>query len=140
LALIGEVLHILRPFIYYYFIRTYNHSHTTTTTTTTTSTKRRSPWFPFLLSLLLDIAAHKCTKMGHDFTKLDNLQKMEVERRRRLWVLYLLRSPLFQLLTSPMVGGVERRLRSLPLLGGMSSYALQMLKYIHQHYFYISGS
>ena len=127
LLFLGEVLHILRPVIYTYCLR---------------KSRRKRSWWPFLLSALIAALNHTCTQrgIGRDLSRLDHLQQQELQRRRMLWFLYLLRSPIFQLLTEPVASSAHQGLSHVPLVGGLSSYGLQMLRYIHTHYFYISGS
>lgn len=129
LLLLGEVLHILRPLIYAYCLRT----------------SRRRAWWPFLVSVFVDAVSHQCTQqgLGKDSTTptaLDPLQVQELQRRRALWLLYMLRSPIFQIITDPAASSVERTLSRIPLIRGLASYGLVILRYIHSHYFYISGS
>lgn len=126
LVFLGEVLHILRPLIYVYCLRT----------------SRRRAWWPLLASAVVDYGSHACTQrgLGEGLARLDPLQQQELQRRRALWLLYLLRSPLFQILTEPAANGIGRSLSRVSLVGGLSSYGLMMLKYIQAHYFYTAGS
>mmetsp|Transcript_29499 Transcript_29499/g.94728 ORF Transcript_29499/g.94728 Transcript_29499/m.94728 type:complete len:428 (-) Transcript_29499:146-1429(-) len=67
-------------------------------------------------------------------------QEEELRRRKMLWLLYLLRSPLFQVLLEPASKRVDGVFQRVPGLRGLSSYALQMLHHVQQHHFYTSGS
>ena len=64
----------------------------------------------------------------------------ELRRRKALWVLYLLRSPLFKLLTEPTAKAAAGAAGRVPLLGGAARYALQLLLHVQRHHFYTSGS
>jgi hypothetical protein len=54
--------------------------------------------------------------------------------------LYLLRSPLFDKATYPLLRTVSNGLSRVPLLGGVASSALDMLSYLSSTHFYNSNS
>eukprot|EP00968_Pinguiococcus_pyrenoidosus_P024764 scaffold5039_cov255-Pinguiococcus_pyrenoidosus.AAC.2 len=67
-------------------------------------------------------------------------QKEELRRRKMQWLLYLLRSPLFQLICEPVAKTTDKVLGRAPLIGSLSNYAMQLLMHIQSHHFYTSGS
>ncbi len=71
---------------------------------------------------------------------LSGAEAAEVRRRRTLWLLYLLRPPLFIAVSQPAARGVASRLSGVPLLGALSSYAADFLGYLSKRHFYTSGS
>lgn len=146
LLLVGEVLNILRPLLYAIYC---------------TSAGEKS-WRPWLTSLAVDALAFTCTARAGggspallvslgDGSKdgspsapvlphLNEVQAAELRRRKLLWLMYLLRSPAFELLAEPVGRGTAGLFEGVPLLGGMARYALNMLLYVQQHHFYISAS
>lgn len=71
---------------------------------------------------------------------LDDAQTAELRRRKLLWFLYLMRSPAFEILTEPVGRGAAGLFDGVPLLGGLATYALNMLLYVQRHHFYTSAS
>lgn len=140
----GEIVHILRPLVYSYSCG---------------SSGERS-WRPWVASLGMDAVAYACTaragggKMalllpigsGRDSSGVPVLpfltkeQVAELQRRKVLWFLYLMRSPAFELLAEPVTRGAAGMFEGVPLLGGLAGYALNMLLYVQRHHFYTSAS
>lgn len=141
----GEVIHILRPMVYSYSCG---------------SLGERS-WRPWLTSLGMDAAAYACTaragggrmvsllavgKAGSSaggvqvLPYLDEEQAAELRRRKMLWLLYLMRSPAFELLAEPVTRSAAGVFEGVPILSGMVGYALNMLLYVQRHHFYTSAS
>ncbi|CAM9235774.1 unnamed protein product [Hapterophycus canaliculatus] len=144
----GEVIHILRPLVYSYSCG---------------SAGERS-WRPWLTSLGMDAAAYACTARAGGrgvvsllavggagsssgstggvqvLSYLDEEQQAELRRRKMLWLLYLMRSPAFELLAEPVARGAAGAFEGVPVLSGMVGYALNMLLYIQRHHFYTSAS
>lgn len=146
------MIHILRPLVYSYSCG---------------SAGERS-WRPWLTSLAIDAAAFACTARaggggamslfipigaaggGADesgtcdgvpvLPYLDEEQAAELRRRKLLWFLYLMRSPAFELFAEPVSRGAAAVFEGVPLLGGMTGYALNMLLYVQRHHFYMSAS
>ncbi|CAN0449557.1 unnamed protein product, partial [Scytosiphon promiscuus] len=67
-------------------------------------------------------------------------QAVELRRRKMLWLLYLMRSPAFELLAEPVTRGAAGVFEGVPVLSGMVGYALNMLLYVQRHHFYTSAS
>mmetsp|Transcript_10102 Transcript_10102/g.16871 ORF Transcript_10102/g.16871 Transcript_10102/m.16871 type:complete len:120 (-) Transcript_10102:91-450(-) len=64
----------------------------------------------------------------------------ELSRRRFALFLYLIRSPLFDRTTQPMLRLVANTLKSVPLIGALPDYALSVLNYLNKMHFYNSNS
>lgn len=124
-VVIGEVCHIIRPTVYAYCNRRWRKTH---------------PWAPFLASLVIDFIGHKCTMQGVDERSLNWVQRQELGRRKLLWFLYLLRSPLFDASTLRAATSLKDSVSRIPLLRSILAYALSMLVYVQRHHFYIAGS
>lgn len=138
----GEIIHILRPLVYSYSCG---------------SAGERS-WRLWLTSLGMDAAAFACTARAGGGGPMSLLapvgagggvpvlpflsegQAAELRRRKLLWFLYLMRSPAFELLAEPVSRGAAGVFEGVPLLGGMATYALNMLLYVQRHHFYTSAS
>ncbi|CAN0247257.1 unnamed protein product [Phaeothamnion confervicola] len=73
-------------------------------------------------------------------TVLSPAEAAELRRRKALWMLYLLRSPVFEVLASPAARATAAVFEGVPLLGGLANYALEMLLYVQRHHFYVAGS
>lgn len=71
---------------------------------------------------------------------LNDTQTTELRRRKLLWLLYLMRSPAFEILTEPVGRSAAGLFDGVPLFGGLASYALNMLLYVQRHHFYTSAS
>lgn len=124
-VVIGEICHIIRPTVYAYCNRRWRKTH---------------PWAPFLASLVIDVIGHKCTMRGVDERSLNWVQRQELGRRKLLWFLYFLRSPLFEMSTLRAATSFQDSVSKIPLLRNIVAYALSMLVYVQRHHFYIAGS
>lgn len=93
-------------------------------------------WLPVLASAMVDAASLQCTQgaLGTS-TPLRQRHQEELQRRRSLWCLYLLRTPIFEGLTLPVAGAVDRSLGRVPLAGGVVNYAFRALCYVQRHHF-----
>ncbi|CAM9511981.1 unnamed protein product [Choristocarpus tenellus] len=149
----GEVVHVLRPVVYSLCCGRFGE---------------RS-WHPWLISLGMDALAYACTsragngsfalllplppqggRLGEGGQRssggvtvlqyLDTEQAAELRRRKLQWLFYVLRSPAFELLVRPAAREVAGVFEGVPLVGGLASYALNMLLYVQRHHFYISAS
>eukprot|EP00485_Elphidium_margaritaceum_P012323 CAMPEP_0202693702 /NCGR_PEP_ID=MMETSP1385-20130828/7746_1 /ASSEMBLY_ACC=CAM_ASM_000861 /TAXON_ID=933848 /ORGANISM="Elphidium margaritaceum" /LENGTH=366 /DNA_ID=CAMNT_0049349419 /DNA_START=1 /DNA_END=1098 /DNA_ORIENTATION=+ len=83
-TMFAEILHIIRPVVYVASLLKYaafgGHGNGTT------------QWYPFIISLLMDIYS----QMAHFTTNiLSERQKVELARRRKYWLFYILRPPFF---------------------------------------------
>lgn len=92
------------------------------------------------MALLLPVGASVDPSGVPVLPYLDEEQAAELKRRKMLWLLYLMRSPAFELLAEPVSRGAAGVFEGVPLLGGMASYALNMLLYVQRHHFYTSAS
>lgn len=75
-TIFAEILYIIRPVVYVAFF-IYHGSKS---------------WIPFIISLLMDIYCHM---MHRTSSILSMRQNIELSRRRKYWLLYLLRPPFF---------------------------------------------
>lgn len=64
----------------------------------------------------------------------------ELSRRKRLWVLYLLRTPIFQLFTAPVLERTSSSLSYLPLVGMLSRLCKDIVHFHSRVHFHNSGS
>lgn len=142
----GEAVNILRPLVY---------SHGC-------AVSGDRSWRPWLTSLGMDAIAYACTTRAGGgnvalllplrgnrrdnasgrqmpvLPYLDDEQAAELRRRKMLWLLYLLRSPAFELLAEPVGKGAAGVFEGVPVFGGLATYALTMLLYVQRHHFYTS--
>ncbi|RKP27483.1 peroxisome membrane protein [Syncephalis pseudoplumigaleata] len=107
LHLLGEWLFILRPIIYVMAIRRYG----------------LGAWRPWLASLAVELAAYQMAvgRGGKAGGMPSALEQDEFSRRKRLFLLYLLRSPFYYRFTKSRVDGVRNWLSSKPLLSLVGS-------------------
>merc|ERR1711982_56616 len=66
---LGEILYILRPVIYVYFLMKFG----------------RKAWIPWIISLVIDLLSNKLSK-GQKKTNTDEAE--ELTRRKLLWIFY----------------------------------------------------
>eukprot|EP01138_Halocafeteria_seosinensis_P006649 gb/GECG01006797.1/.p1 GENE.gb/GECG01006797.1/~~gb/GECG01006797.1/.p1 ORF type:complete len:549 (+),score=63.55 gb/GECG01006797.1/:1-1647(+) len=71
---------------------------------------------------------------------LTDVEYNELSRRKRMWVLYLLRTPVFQLFTSPAVDRTVNGLSYLPLVGMLSRLCKDIIHFHSRVHFHHSGS
>ncbi|KAG5188701.1 peroxisomal membrane protein-domain-containing protein [Tribonema minus] len=116
--LLGEGLHAIRPAAY----------------SAACGRLGEAAWAPWLLSMSVDVASRACTARAVEVRggrgnggALTPEQRAELRRRKVQWVLYLLRTPAFELLLGPAATGAAGAFGGVPVLGGLASYALQML-------------
>ncbi|CAM9753005.1 unnamed protein product [Discosporangium mesarthrocarpum] len=167
--LMGEVVHILRPVVYSHFCshfgeRSWNPwliSLGMDTLAYACTSRAGSGRFALLLPLpavgrqwqgpLAAVGDHRAQSSGWSsggdsqgnvpvLPYLNAEQQAELRRRKLQWLLYLMRSPAFDLLASPVAHGVAGVFEGVPLFGGAASYALNMLVYVQRHHFYMSAS
>jgi len=158
LLLTGEVLHILRPLLFAYLRwlmarRRRRSQRPVAVAASVGSDRGRIPgplssfpsaapeWLPLLLPGLMDAVSHQCTMSAIDRSAtLKQSYQDELQRRKNLWLLYLLRTPVFEGLTQPVAGAVDRSLGRVPLVGGLANYGFQALLYVQRHFTLTSGS
>lgn len=115
----AEVAYVMRPVLHLLLIRRFGW---------------RS-WKAWMLALLTDLGSRVAMPAPNDSAHL-------VERRRRMaqLLLYLGRSPLFDLVLRAIVKRITSPLRSIPLVGGVASSAIQWVTLLQQYWFYTSAS
>lgn len=117
--LAAEVAYIVRPFIHLILLRRYGW---------------RS-WKAWSAALVLDLGARTAMAAPGDDSD-------EEERRRRMaqLILYLGRSPMFDLILRRFIKKFTNPLRKVPLVGGVASSAIEWMTLLQQYWFYTSGS
>eukprot|EP00891_Asterochloris_glomerata_P000315 jgi/Astpho2/315/Aster-02199 len=141
----AEWLFILRPLLYVLMLKKYG---------------RRS-WKPWLVSLALEVVSSRMTAAGvHAATtaqvqrptdciqrlymprsfRLTPAEQREITRRKLLWMFYLIRSPFFEAYTRGGVATAEQWLGYIPLLGTLTSKAVEILCGIQGYYTYTAAS
>lgn len=71
---------------------------------------------------------------------LNEQENAEIQRRRLLLLMYLLRSPAFHVVTNPAAGLLVGSAGWIPLLGSLLRYGRDILVYLNAHHFYTSAS
>jgi len=121
-SIFGEVLWILRPVIYVIMRLKYGNS-----------------WSPWMISLLVDVTSHRLSKRSN----LSGAETDELSRRRQLLLLYILRSPFFQLLQqlfSPATNFAYSAIGKLPGMQTAWDFFAELLNVYRTRYFYLAGS
>ncbi|KAH9321269.1 hypothetical protein KI387_015908, partial [Taxus chinensis] len=109
---LGEVLILLRPFLYALLTRKYGPGS----------------WKPWLVSLAVDLAGMSIiykvtspglTRIGRGYS-LSTLEKQEVKRRQFLWAFYVMRDPFFSKYTRYRLERSEQLLKPVPIIGNLT--------------------
>ncbi|KAK1323779.1 Peroxisome biogenesis protein 16 [Acorus calamus] len=132
LYVMGEVLHVIRPFVYVLFIRKYG---------------LRS-WVPWSVSLAVELSGvgvlSQATKPHHSgsnaFFQLSAAEKHEVRRRKMLWALYLVRDPCFTKYVRHRLEKTGKAIGPVPVVGFLTAKVIELLIGAQTRYTYISGS
>lgn len=153
LLLAGEILHILRPLVLaslrWALARRRRVKGRAVAAPPMGRSLRRGPLHSaapesllVLLPALMDLVSYQCTTgaLNGGDNALKQSCEDELRRRKNLWLLYLLRTPVFEGLTHPVTRAVDGSLVRLPLVGGLASYGYQALIYIQRHFTLTSGS
>lgn len=92
-------------------------------------------WKAWVVALLVDLASRISMAPPKGEEEVD-------EKRRRMaqLLLYLGRSPLFDLLLKMIVKRMTSPLRKVPFVGGAASSAIEWVTLLQQYWFYTSGS
>lgn len=117
--LAAEVLYICRPVIHLLLIRRFGWLS----------------WKAWCSALLVDLAAR--------LAMAPTTNEMEADERRRRMaqlLLYIGRSPLFDLILRQVIKRMTSPLRKIPLVGGVTSSAIEWVTLLQQYWFYTSGS
>ncbi len=64
----------------------------------------------------------------------------EIQRRKMALLFYLLRTPLFNRATLPLLQYASTMLERIPLIGSLPATAIQLLRYLNRTHFYTSAS
>jgi peroxin-16 len=115
----AEILYILRPLVHLALIRRYGW---------------RS-WRAWGASLAVDAASRQLMARSCDADVLE-----ERQRRMLLMLLYLARSPLFDVAVHATLRKVERIVRRVPLLGPAAGSAVDLIRSIQRYWFYTSAT
>lgn len=120
-AIAAEVAYIARPVLHVMLIRRFGW---------------RS-WRAWMAALITDIASRALLSRYDEQTDDER-----VERRKRManLLLYLGRSPLFDVLLRVVIKRATSPLRAIPLVGGLVSSAISWITLLQQYWFYTSGS
>jgi len=125
---VGEVLHIMRPAAYV-AMRWLWVGHE--------NSQGRASWWPFLLSLGVDVAARACYR---NLNSLSPVEREEIYRRTAGWAYYFVRSPLFEALTKRPLVWTTSLLARLPLIGFLFGNLLELCLSLQSFHFYTSNS
>ncbi|XP_057847623.1 peroxisome biogenesis protein 16 [Cryptomeria japonica] len=126
---LGEVLLILRPFLYALFTRKYGSGS----------------WKPWFVSLAVDTAGmgiiYRVTlpRIGRG-SSLSTIEKQELKRRQFLWAFYIMRDPFFSKYTRHRLERSEQLLKPVPIIGNLTAKAVELLIGVQTRYSYISAS
>ena len=75
-------------------------------------------------------------KNGHNRRPLTTLESQELRRRQFSWGLYLLREPVFSVITRPILIEFSGSFKWIPLFGRLANYCTQFIIYLQRHHFY----
>ena len=159
----GELLHIYRPLYWTASERDHAahslHMHQLGGLSQTRSRSERLTMLKsWVVGLAMDVMSHRLTLAatsggrptsitfrGHVDTSsnvhMPPATAEELQRRKMRWMLYLLRCPVWDVLTRPVAGGLADFIgRFVPLLGRpFASYVMDLLIYWQRHHFMLEG-
>lgn len=92
-------------------------------------------WKAWMLALVTDLASRAAMP-----APIDAAHSTERRRRMAQLLLYLGRSPFFDLILRVFVRRMTAPLRHVPVVGGLTSSAIQWITLLQQYWFYTSGS
>lgn len=121
--ILQESAYILRPLLHVLLIRQFGWKS----------------WRAWILSLATDLASRVILKQ-RDIQDEDESLRVEKRRRLGLLLLYLGRSPLFDLLMRYLINKSMSPIRKIPVIGPMTSSAVSWITLLQQYWFYTSGS
>ena len=110
----------------------------------------------WIIGLAMDVISHRLTlaatgssvdnvpfrgQINNSNANLPPATAEELKRRKVRWMLYLLRCPVWDVLTRPMAGGLADLVsRFVPLLGRpLATYVMDLLVYWQRHHFMLEG-
>ena len=117
--LAAEVAYVARPLLHLLLIRRFGWKS----------------WKAWTAALVMDLASRAAMAPPTDDSDRD-------ERKRRMaqLILYMGRSPMFDLVMRSFIRRVTSPLRCVPLVGGAASSAIEWATMLQQYWFYTSGS
>lgn len=130
LFLMGEMLFFIRPLLYVLLVRKYG---------------TRS-WFPWFTSLAVDLIGYvisyraKWSRKEEPLFRLSDRESDELSRRKILFVLYLMRDPLFTKYTRTRLERTQNLLQPVPAVGFLADRLIELIIVAQKRYTYISGS
>jgi len=151
MLLIGEMLYLIRPVICVFALRKFG-SHS---------------WKPWLISLGMDVCSRLLLSKGESIMKYTGVskskelsiqdqllsyltmvrnfqwspvEKKEMKRRKTLFLIYLMRSPIFESITKPGLDSTQKLVNCIPIMGKAIGKALELLYGVQRYYVYTSGN
>lgn len=115
----AEILHILSPLIYAVALAR-----------TSSAAQRRSSWTPWLLGLVVQLAARQLAKGEGQVRGRTALEKEEWSRRGRAMWWWLMRGAAYEHVVKGVVGGVRRR------VPGFVGTILEDYEYLWENYYF----
>ena len=128
----GEVLHISRPFVGACLEFKQNNQQSI-----------RKQLLTWTMCLLIDVLSNKLsTSALGDKAKMSTAATDELKHRKARWMLYLIRAPIWNLVSKPTTRVVERTVGILvPIFGrNFAAYIMSMLLYMQKHHFLLESS
>jgi len=116
LPLVGEVIYVAKPLCHLGAMKCFG----------------TSSWLPWLLSITMDASSLK----SFDSIKLNREEKEEINRRQLMLLMYLLRSPFYDKISSKILTPILLKLTRLPLIGLLPRHILQYLPHWQKLYSY----
>jgi len=117
----GELLWITRPIVYLFLLFLYG----------------QNSFWPWIISLLFDISFVRCVSQK----KLNKAETAEISKRKLQLLLYILKSPFYDLLSeSETLIKIKQSTDKIPLIGNLLPVVADVLKLYNSRYFYTAGS
>ena len=142
LLLAGELLYVYRPL--YWSQKSRQHSLRNGSDNSNKNFQLIKAW---IVSFLMDVISRKlviqaatvvATSISNDTVNIaSQITQNELQRRKSRWMFYLLRSPIWELLTHPVSSTLLNIVsRIVPVMGpSLSNYAMEVLSYWHKWQF-----
>jgi Peroxisomal membrane protein (Pex16) len=138
---VAEFLHVVRPVIWAWCEAQYPLATLDVSSSERSRQDRRRLWQAWILSLGTDIASiqlletannnyhHRYRRHSHERSRVNHTNEdymYEINRRKMALLLYGLRCPMWNIVTSPKLldGGISAILQRLPLVGGLLDTAV----------------
>ena len=117
-GVLGEVLYIARPMLQLLLIRKYGWR----------------AWRPWIVALLIDLLSRACT------SKQRYMPEEEQQRRKLQLLLYLVRSPFYDVVIKKSLETIANGLRNIPLIGGLILSSSDLASALQTYWFYTAAS